>query len=288
MDTTEDSYLLQCMAIIYQHLRACMAFRLVRFFIRLTMPDSLSYTQAVRFNRHIVLPQIDLDGQERLARARVLIIGMGGLGCPAAQSLCAGGVGHLTLVDDDRVELHNLPRQLLFTEQDIGQYKVSAAFHRLHQQNSTCQITPVSKTAEHSGLLSQLCNYDLILDCTDNIAARQLIAHHAWQSNVPLISAAALRFEAQLFISAPSPDNACYNCLPVNSDAGDCMQNGIFSPIVTLAGSYQALVAMQWLSQCTTLPVGKLVMFDGMSHQWQTFGVPKSPHCDTCHTKKAP
>lgn len=246
------------------------------------MPDPLSYTQAIRYNRQIVLPQIDLPGQETLAASRILVIGVGGLGCPAAQLLCSSGVGHLTLADKDRVAVHNLPRQTLFSETDVGKAKVWAAYHRLHTMNSDCRITVLEQYADEATLPQMLTGHDVILDCTDNALTRQDIAHYCWRAGIPLITAGAVRFEGQLMLSEPGSGAGCYNCLGIREDQGDCVQDGIFSPVVSLLGTYQAMAAMQRLIGCGSLSPGKLMIFDAMAHAWQTFAVPPLADCPTC------
>ncbi|QPG06768.1 molybdopterin-synthase adenylyltransferase MoeB [Salinimonas marina] len=248
------------------------------------MSDSLNKIQAMRYNRQIVLPQIDLDGQERLLNARVLVMGVGGLGCHAAQSLVASGVGQITLVDDDTVSATNLPRQILFTDASVGQSKVTAARQRLQQLNPDCQINCRDYRPDPQQLDALARQHDVVLDCTDHKTAREQINHSCVNALTPLVSGAAIRFEGQLFVSRFEPDMPCYHCLgnlftdPVSS----CTESGIFSPVVAIIGLQQALIAMQLLAQFGQPPLGKLVLFDALCHQWQTFTVPKSAACSVC------
>ncbi|OFC70875.1 HesA/MoeB/ThiF family protein [Alteromonas confluentis] len=249
------------------------------------MPDTLTHTQAMRYNRHIVLPQFDIDGQEKLLNARILLIGMGGLGNAVAQSLAAGGVGALTLIDDDKVEQHNLPRQILFTDADCGQFKVDAARSRLGALAPDCRITPLRARLSDEALLEQASQHDIIVDCTDNLASRRQINQVSVQAGIPLISGAAIRFEGQLFVSVPGDGKACYGCVEKRFHMAElsCNEAGILSPVVSMIGIAQAHLVMQCLSGFGTLPTGELQLFDGLNFQWQKFKVSPHPACDICN-----
>lgn len=239
----------------------------------------------MRYNRHIVLPQIDLAGQEKLLAARVLVLGVGGLGCAVAQCLCTSGTGAITLVDDDCVDITNLPRQMLFDQHQVGLAKVSAAQQRLMALNTDCRVTTIEQRLDEPAMLQQIKQHDLVLDCTDNSASRDLINRLCVVSKVTLISAAAIRFEGQLFISAPDTTYSCYGCMrTLFADPEEsCTERGIFSPVVNLTGTYQAMLAMQWLMGICHLKPGTLLLFDGLRHQWQEFTVPRQPACPVCH-----
>lgn len=252
-----------------------------------TMADTLSYAQAITFNRHIVLPQIDLEGQEALLNARVLIIGMGGLGCPAAQLLCSSGVGQLTLVDDDKVESSNLPRQLLYARDQVGQYKVDAARHRLHQLNPDCRINVLNTRLDDDALAAKISEHDLVLDCTDNPASRQQINALCYQHKRLLVSAGAIRFEGQLLVVDPTSHSPCYQCITrlFVPQSLSCIEAGIFAPVVATIGTQQAHIAMLWLMGQKVLSDGQLLIYDGLSLTWQQFTVPADPQCPVCHTQ---
>ena len=239
----------------------------------------------MRYNRQIVLPQFDVDGQEKLLNARVLIVGMGGLGNAAAQTLAASGAGALTLVDDDKVEKHNLPRQILFTDADCGEYKVNAASARLTALAPDCRITALNTRLSPAELHEQATLHDIIVDCTDNLASRRQINQASWQAGIPLVSGAAIRFEGQLFVSVPDTGHACYGCLEKRFSMAElsCTEAGILSPVVSMIGIAQAHLVMQCLTGFGTLPVGELHLFDGLSFQWQKFSVPPHPACDICN-----
>lgn len=248
------------------------------------MSDSLNNTQVMRYNRQIVLPQIDLDGQERLLNARVLIMGVGGLGCHAAQSLVASGVGQITLVDDDTVSATNLPRQILFSDDSVGQLKVTAATRRLQPLNPDCNINYCAYRPDTQQLKDLIAQHDIVLDCTDHKAAREQINQSCFDELTPLVSGAAIRFEGQVFVSRFESGMPCYHCLGnlFADPQSSCTESGIFSPVVAIIGLQQALIAMQILGQFGNPPMGKLVLFDALNHQWQTFTVPRQLHCQVC------
>ena len=246
------------------------------------MFKSLTTEQAMRYNRQVVLKKVDLDGQEALLNASVCIIGVGGLGTAAATSLCASGVGNITLVDFDTVEVTNLPRQSLFSERDVGEAKVEAAKKRLSEINSECHITCV-KAAFDEALVSVIKNCDVVLDCTDNLESRDTINELCFANNRPLVSGAAIRFEGQLFVAIPG-QTACYGCLRTLFSSVDlsCVEAGIFSPVVNIVGTYQALLAMQLLMGMSTVPTNALLTFDGLTHEWQQWALPSNTSCPVC------
>ncbi|WP_218419344.1 HesA/MoeB/ThiF family protein [Alteromonas lipotrueae] len=284
------------------------------------MKTPLSTKQVMRYNRQIVLPQVDIDGQELLASSRILIIGVGGLGNAAATSLCGSGVGKITLIDNDIVEHTNLPRQTLFDESQVGQSKVMAAKVRLSQMNSDCEIVSIeasllqdniplpagnsareerteSDSAEGGATMrgatalekaeinthKLFSEHDIVLDCTDNTQSRDLINRLCYKHSVPLISGAAIRFEGQLFVAKPG-ESQCYACLRRLFSAPElsCTEAGIFSPIVNIVGTYQALLAMQVLMGVGSVPVNTLLTFDGLQHEWQQWTLPATLQCDVC------
>jgi adenylyltransferase/sulfurtransferase len=244
----------------------------------------LTYEQALRFNRQIVLPQFDLPGQEALLNSNILIIGLGGLGCSAAQSLCLSGVGQLTLVDDDSIDSSNLARQILFSESQIGQKKVDAARARLQQQNSHCDITAVSAKLDDKSLSALVKQQDLVLDCTDNLASRQQINALCYAAGIPLISGAAIRFEGQLQVIVPRLHTACYACVaPVlTAQELSCVEAGILGPVVQTIGVQQALLAIQYITKLGELPLNQLITYDALTFSWQKFTINPHPKCSVC------
>ncbi|AXR06933.1 HesA/MoeB/ThiF family protein [Salinimonas sediminis] len=248
------------------------------------MLKRLNTAQAMRYNRQIVLPQIDLEGQEHLLNSRILLIGMGGLGCNAAQSLAAAGAGSLTLVDDDVVSVTNLPRQILYREADAGQLKVTAAKQALQQHNPACNIETISTRQQPDALALLTAHHDVVLDCTDNKASRQAINAACHATSTPLISGAAIRFEGQLFMTDYQSGSPCYGCMARLFDEPElsCTEAGILAPVVAIIGLQQALAAMQLIAEFGQAPIGTLTLFDGLTGQWQRFAVPKSAQCPVC------
>ena len=246
------------------------------------MSQAISHQQAMRYNRHIVLPKIDLDGQEALLNAHVCIVGVGGLGTAAATSLCASGVGNITLIDFDNVENTNLHRQTLFSEANVGENKAVAAKARLLSLNSECKITTVESpfSEAHQDCIT---NADIVLDCTDNTDSRDLINTTCFKHNTPLVSGSAIRFEGQLFVAIPGKSR-CYGCLRTLFASPDlsCVEAGIFSPVVNIIGTYQAMLAMQIVMQFEDIPINQLITFDGLQHQWQQWTLPDNLSCELC------
>lgn len=210
---------------------------------------SLNKSLAMRYNRQISLPGVDLDGQERLLNARVLQIGVGGLGCTVAQNLVAAGIGVITLVDDDRVELSNIHRQVLHQEKDLGKSKVDSAKASLLQTNSDCIINTVERRMEDVQLKKEISAADVIVDCSDNLSTRNQLNKLCWQLNKPLVSGAAIRFEGQLMCFSPELNTPCYQCVSqlFGEQQLSCAEAGVMPPVVTAVGSLQAMEVMKIL-----------------------------------------
>ncbi|MCZ2720091.1 molybdopterin-synthase adenylyltransferase MoeB [Marinomonas sp. 15G1-11] len=246
----------------------------------------MNETELDRYSRQILLANFDYMGQQRLLDARILMVGVGGLGNIAASYLTAAGIGHLTLVDDDFVESSNLQRQVLFKESNIGQKKVDAAKMQLSSLNSSTQIDVIDARLSGQELVKQIQQADLVMDCTDNFVIRQQInqACHAYKT--PLVSAAAIRWEGQivsfLFDQAMAP---CYQCLYPNlsDNALNCSQSGIISPVVGSIGVLQSLEALKIISQCGVVTHGVLKLFDGFNGQWRELTLTADPDCKVCH-----
>ena len=246
--------------------------------------QSLSTEQAIRYNRQIVLPDFDLDKQETLLNAKVLIIGVGGLGCAAAQYLVAAGVGELTLIDDDHVDKSNLQRQVLHGEADIGLSKCESAKASLRLLNSKVKIQTIQKRLTLDEYRELLQAIDIVLDCTDNLVSRNILNHACYESNTPLVSGAAIRMEGQLISVVPSQNSACYGCLSAyfGEQNLSCVESGVMSPVVGIIGSMQALEAIKIICEYGLISANKLMMFDALTSQWQTFKIPKNPNCEVC------
>jgi molybdopterin/thiamine biosynthesis adenylyltransferase len=244
----------------------------------------LTTEQAMRYNRQIVLPNFDLDKQEILLNGKVLIVGVGGLGCAAAQYLVAAGVGEMTLIDDDNVEKTNLQRQVLHGEADIGVNKCVSAKASLEELNSDIKINVIQKRLELDDYLELIQSLDMVLDCTDNLTSRNTLNQACYQAGTPLISAAAIRMEGQLMSIVPQENSACYACISAyfGEQNLSCVESGVMSPIVGIIGAMQALEAIKVLCRYGQSNINKLLMFDGMTFTWQTFKVPKKVNCAVC------
>jgi adenylyltransferase/sulfurtransferase len=245
---------------------------------------SLTTEQAMRYNRQIVLPNFDLDKQEILLNAKVLIVGVGGLGCAAAQYLVAGGIGEITLIDDDNVDKSNLQRQVLHAEADIGVNKCLSAKASLKQLNSDIKIHVIQKRLEGDDYLDLIEPLDMVLDCTDNLASRNTLNQACYQSGTPLVSGAAIRMEGQLMSIVPQENSACYACISAyfGEQNLSCVESGVMSPVVGIIGAMQALEAIKVLCDYGQSNVNKLMMFDAMTSSWQSYKVPKKVNCKVC------
>lgn len=246
---------------------------------------SLTDHEMLRYNRQIMLKSVDFDGQEKLKDSRVLIVGLGGLGCAAAQYLASGGVGQMTLVDFDRVSLSNLQRQILYTDENIGQFKVDAAKQRLAQLNPHIAINTINQRLVETAWAELIPNYDAVLDCTDNVAIRNTLNQACFQAKVPLVSGSAIRFEGQVSVFDYQPSSPCYHCLSqlFGENSLSCVEAGVISPIVGVIGSLQALETMKILLSIGQSLNGKVLMIDGLNFAIRTLTLQKQPNCMVCH-----
>ena len=243
------------------------------------LPDS----ELRRYARHLILPGAGLEGQQRLKAARVLVVGMGGLGCPAAQYLAVAGVGRLTLIDDDLVELSNLQRQPLYTEVDVDQPKAEVAAARLHALNSTIRVEPLVERITAANVLELARLHDLVLDGTDSLSARYLLADGCHLAGVPLVHAALRRFEGQVALF-PS-GGPCYRCLfprpPPPEAVEDCATAGVLGAVPGLLGSLQALEALKWLLHIGSREA-RLLLLDGLAGTVQRVALAQRVDCPLC------
>ncbi|WP_269934030.1 molybdopterin-synthase adenylyltransferase MoeB [Serratia liquefaciens] len=248
------------------------------------MLPELTDAEALRYNRQIILRGFDFDGQEKLKAARVLIVGLGGLGCAAAPYLVAAGVGHLTLVDFDTVSLSNLQRQILHRDARIGMAKVESARIELSAINPHTQIETVDGQLDDDQMAAQIAACDLVLDCTDNVATRNLLNRLCHAHRKPLVSGAAIRMEGQLSIFTYQPGEPCYRCLSrlFGDNALTCVEAGVMAPLVGTIGTLQAMEAIKLLTQYGQPLTGKLLMFDAMTMQFREMKLPKDPQCEVC------
>ncbi|MAS26436.1 MAG: molybdopterin-synthase adenylyltransferase MoeB [Oceanospirillaceae bacterium] len=243
--------------------------------------------QLLRYSRHIMLPQMDIDGQEKLLAAHVLVVGLGGLGSPVVQYLAASGVGKLTLVDDDLVELSNLQRQPLHSSADVGKSKVQSALESVAALNPEVHVNALQVRADDEWFREQLSaeNINLVIDCTDNAAVRYALNRVCLQAGVPWISAAAVGVSGQITLFNPADsDSPCYACLypQLSDDQLSCAESGVLSPLVGVMGSMQALEALKWLAGSGRSLNQTLLTFDALASDWRRWAIKKRPQCPAC------
>ncbi|MEZ8025951.1 molybdopterin-synthase adenylyltransferase MoeB [Enterovibrio norvegicus] len=247
--------------------------------------DILSPEEELRYNRQIILRQFDFDGQEALKQASILILGAGGLGCAASQYLAAAGVGEMTLIDDDRVELSNLQRQVLHNDTTIGELKVDSAANALRQLNHHVVINTHAERLDDETLSALIAKHSLVMDCSDNVETRNQLNRLCFTHKTPLVSGAAIRLEGQVAVFTYGEEEPCYECLSAmfGAQALSCVEAGILSPVVGIIGASQALEAIKVLSRFSTPPSGKLMMFDAMDSSWRSFTLPRNANCPVCN-----
>jgi molybdopterin/thiamine biosynthesis adenylyltransferase len=247
--------------------------------------------ELLRYSRHVLLEEFGIDGQARVSAAHALVIGAGGLGSPVALYLAAAGVGRITLVDDDTVDLTNLQRQIAHSTPRIGQRKVDSAAEAMRAINPTIAVEPIAQRADPALLDRLVAAADVVLDCSDNFATRQAVNKACVTRARPLVAGAAIRFDGQLSVydtrDAASP---CYACLfPPDAEFEEtrCAVLGAFAPVVGTIGTLQAHEALKLLAGIGTPLTGQLLMFDGRSTRFDTVRTARDPHCSVCAARRA-
>ena len=237
-----------------------------------------------RYARHEALAEIGAAGQARLGSARVLIVGMGGLGCPAAQYLATSGVGTLILNDFDRVDESNLPRQILYDAGDVGDLKVDSARRRLKALSPGVRIRTIAERLDAGALQSQAATVTAVLDGTDNFSARLAVNRAAVRARVPLVSGAAIRFEGQLAVFLNAGAGPCYRCLYNDADEwlGDCQGNGVAAPVPGVIGNLMALETLKLLLGIESTVRHRLHLWDGKRGEWRDVAIRPDPDCPEC------
>lgn len=227
----------------------------------------LSYQEELRYNRQIIMKAIDFDGQEKLKDSKMLIVGLGGLGCAASQYLATAGVGHLTLLDFDTVSLSNLQRQVLHNDSRLNMPKVESAKLALQQLNPHIHIETINEKLEETKLAEIIPHFDVVLDCTDNVEIRNQLDRSCQQAKIPLISGAAIRMEGQISVFTYEPNTPTYHHLSqlFGENTLSCVEAGVLSPIVGIVGSIQALEAIKVRLNIGTNLCGRLLMIDGLT-----------------------
>ncbi len=244
----------------------------------------LNDEELLRYSRQIFLPNIDIEGQERLLNAHVLIMGVGGLGSLTSAYLAGAGIGKLTIIDDDHVEISNLHRQLLYTQDDIGKLKVDVAARRLLAANEHCKIQTINSRLDALQLQGLLKDVDLLLDGTDNFATRLLVNRACLNAKKPLLSAAVTQFSGQLSLFDYAQGSPCYQCLYPNVDdvENNCAENGVLGPAAGVMASIQALHAMKFLLNFQVESLHRLVLMDMLSGRNRSITIQQDQNCSVC------
>lgn len=248
------------------------------------MLPELSDAQTLRYNRQIVLRGFDFDGQEKLNVAKVLIVGLGGLGCAAAQYLAVAGVGHLTLLDFDTVSLSNLQRQILHRDNRIGMAKVASAALTLSEMNPDVQLETIDTQLNDEQLSVVIAEHQLVLDCTDNVASREQLNRLCYAQHKPLVSGAAIRMEGQVSVFTYKENQPCYRCLSrlFGDNALTCVEAGVMAPLVGIIGNLQAMEAIKLLADYGQVISGRLLMYDAMTAEFRSMKLAKDANCEVC------
>ena len=245
----------------------------------------LSDEELMRYSRQILMPSFDIAGQEKLKSARVLVVGAGGLGCPVALYLGAAGVGHLTLVDDDAIEVANLQRQIAFSQDQLGDAKAESLAYRVRRINPLVSVEAIGHRLEGDGLVRQVGEASLVVDCTDNFNTRFALNRACVAAKVPLVSGAAIRGEGQLSVyDSRDPESPCYHCLYPEQGNEDlsCSEAGVIGPLVGMIGASQAMEAVKVISGVGKPLVGRLLILDAWRMEWREMKLARDPGCPVC------
>lgn len=242
--------------------------------------------QLLRYSRHILLDEIGIEGQERILAAHAVIIGAGGLGSPAALYLGSAGVGRITLVDDDVVDLTNLQRQIAHTTARVGEPKVQSAAQAVAAINPGVQVHTVQARADAALLDGLVRTATVVLDCSDNYATRHAVNAACVRHRTPLVAGAAIRFDGQITVIDPRNGQApCYACVfppDAEFEEAHCALMGVFAPLVGIVGAMQAAEALKLIAGVGTSLAGRLMMLDGRSMEWSTMHIARAPECVVC------
>lgn len=241
--------------------------------------------ELLRYSRQIMLPDLDVEGQEKLLAARVVIVGLGGLGSPIALYLAAAGIGSLVLIDDDEVDLSNLQRQIAHGMSSIGLNKAASARTQINSINPDTAVQVIDYRPDQAELIELISASSLVVDATDNFDSRFKINAACWQTGVPLVSGAAIGWEGQVMVFDPNnAESPCYRCLYAEGDDGalNCAENGVIAPLVGIIGTYQALETIKFLAGVGESLVGYVMYFDGKYAEWRKLKLTRRPDCPGC------
>jgi adenylyltransferase/sulfurtransferase len=245
----------------------------------------LSDQELLRYSRQIMMPEIDIAGQLKLKNAKVLIVGLGGLGCPVALYLAAAGVGQIELLDFDLVDESNLQRQIAHAVSTVGQAKVESAAAAVLSVNPDCQVVTHNRQLDADCAEQIFSKVDVVVDASDNFATRFLINEKAWQAKKVVISGAAIRFEGQVSVyDFRSEQSPCYACLyqDISEEQMTCSETGVVSPLVGIIGSVQAMETIKVIVDIGRPLIGRLLLLDALSMEWRTMRFKRDEHCAVC------
>ncbi|UQG56980.1 MULTISPECIES: molybdopterin-synthase adenylyltransferase MoeB [unclassified Marinobacter] len=248
----------------------------------------LTDDELLRYSRQILMPNFDIAGQQALKSARVLIVGSGGLGCPVALYLGAAGVGHLTLVDDDHIEVANLQRQIAFETAQLGESKAERLADRIRGINPLITVDVIRQRLEGEDFDAPVTQASLVLDCCDNFNTRFALNRACVKAGVPLVSGAAIRGEGQISVyDSRQPQSPCYHCLYSEQGNEDltCSEAGVIAPLVGMVGAAQAMEAIKVISGVGKTLVGRLLIVDAWRMEWREMKLAKDPACPVCSNK---
>lgn len=244
----------------------------------------LTDAEMLRYNRQIILRQFDFEGQEALKSASALVLGAGGLGCASTQYLAAAGIGALTLIDDDKVEISNLQRQVLHNDNTVGMLKVESAKQALQTINPNVSVSTIAARLDDNTLHDLIAKHDIVLDCSDNVETRNQLNRLCHQLKTPLVSGAAIRMEGQISVYTYQANEPCYQCLSAlfGQQALTCVEAGIMSPVVGIVGTVQAMETIKVIAGMGQPLSGKILMLDAMTMSWREMKLSKQPACPVC------
>ncbi len=242
--------------------------------------------QLLRYSRHILLDEVGIEGQERVLASHALVIGAGGLGSPVALYLGSAGVGRITLVDHDVVDLTNLQRQVAHTTDRVGQPKVESAAQAVRAINPSVEVTCLQQRADTALLDEWVPQATVVLDCSDNYATRHAVNAACIRHGKPLVAGAVIRFDGQVMVFDPrDAASPCYACMftpEAEFEEVQCSTMGVFAPLVGVIGAMQAAEALKLISGAAPAITGRLLMLDGRTMEWNTMKVPRDPACVVC------
>ena len=246
--------------------------------------------QLLRYSRHLLLGEIGIEGQQKIRAAKALVIGAGGLGSPAAMYLASAGIGQLTIIDNDTVDLTNLQRQIAHTTSRVGRAKAESARETLHAINPDIRITALVERADDARLAELVSQHDVVLDCTDNFKTRHAVNRACVAHKVPLVSGAVIRFDGQLSVFDPrTGEQPCYSCLfPQDQPFEDvaCSTMGVFAPLVGVVGAMQAAEALKLVMGIGESLAGRLLLLDGLRMEWSSISIGRNDGCPVCGTRQ--